>query len=112
MVIILNNHVVGNVYNFSARSYGDGRHGCENCHRQQEENMEVTGQVPITHALRKHFLDENNDALTAFDQEAISKYLREKLEWKIVKVHSVLLFKTLSLYFNILHARLLVVRFP
>jgi len=85
VVILLNEKVVGSVYNFSAKSYvGDG-HGCQNCARQQQANEEATGQVAITSALVAHYLDDDNDALTEFDTEAISKYLREKLDWKVVR---------------------------
>jgi len=62
---------------------GEDGHGCENCARQQQDKGEVTGQVAITYALRAHYL---NDALAKFDTEAISNYLRGKLEWKVVNL--------------------------
>ena len=86
MVIFLNGHVVGSVYNFSAKSSAVDQHGCQNCAQQQQRKDEATGQVAITYALRGHYLDNNNAALTKFDTESITKYLREKLEWKVVGV--------------------------
>jgi tyrosinase len=92
VVISLNGHVVGSVYNFSAKSSGVDLHGCQNCARQQGDKDEATGQVAITYPLRAHYLDNNNDALTKFDTEAISKYLRENLEWKVVTVSCALIY--------------------
>jgi hypothetical protein len=77
---------VGSVYNFSA-SYTET--GCENCKGQIKAGVFATGQVPITGAILKDWLDEDIADLPAsgpFNQAAVEEYLHKHLEWRIVSV--------------------------
>lgn len=65
---------VGSVTLLSNRS----REQCANCVAQASSQILVTGTVPLNEALEKRGVDVNDD-------NAVSAYLKENLEWRVVK---------------------------
>lgn len=77
---------VGSVYNFSSPIETSG---CENCKEQAEAGELLTGQVPITGAILKDWLNRDiADMPTdgAFDEAAIERYLAKNFEWRVASV--------------------------
>jgi len=78
------------VYNFSAPYTSTG---CANCEQQAKDRELVTGQVPITGAIAKDWLNTEVDDLPAegpFDQTPIEQYLEKHLQWRIISVRILL----------------------
>lgn len=74
---------VGGVFNFSTPANTIGRDretGCINCHKQEANRIQVTGQVPITNALREA------PGVDVTDRESVLTYLKEKLNWAVTSV--------------------------
>jgi len=79
-----NHNRVGSVYNFSA-PYTET--GCENCKEQIHAGILATGQVPITGAILKDWLNEDIADLPTsgpFNQVAVEQYLHKHLAWSVV----------------------------
>ena len=54
--------------------------GCENCKDQQDDHMEITGQIPLTLALTERYLAQIISDLTA---ETVVPYLTKNLHWRV-----------------------------
>ena len=86
--------IVGEVYNFVAPSLKDKESGCSNCKAQEEEGVEVTGQVVLTNALLTRYKQQvihsnasnSNQVLESIEPEAVKDFLRNNLHWRIVGV--------------------------
>ena len=59
--------------------------GCINCLKSAEENLVVTGSVPLTSALL-----ERIEAVGSLDKEDVERYLKKELHWRINKVFPLL----------------------
>lgn len=86
---------IGSVTMLSNRS----RQHCQNCVSQAESGQLVTGTVPLTEALQERDVDAN-------DEQAVIKYLKDNLSWRVAKVRKQFHGRPLSLetmmlnYFN------------
>lgn len=54
--------------------------GCEKCEADQENNLQVTGQVPLTIALLERFLARK---ITSLTPDVIVQYLQTNLHWRV-----------------------------
>lgn len=59
---------------------------CGKCKDQQDDKVEVTGQIPLTIALIERYLA---GTLEKFDEETITAYLTRNLHWRVVAVGSI-----------------------
>ncbi|MCJ1468770.1 hypothetical protein MMC07_007400 [Pseudocyphellaria aurata] len=75
---------VGSVYNFSAPSR-TGKRSCANCERQEKSGAKSTGQVPITHALLRHIIDDSKP-LDSLHRPQVERYLTANLHWSITTI--------------------------
>lgn len=82
--LLLDDKVVGSVYNFSStpESMG-GIDGCENCLRQQQSGILSSGQITLTGALLATIDDGSLDTL---DKDVVGPYLQEHLKHRVVIV--------------------------
>ncbi|KAF7341393.1 Di-copper centre-containing protein [Mycena venus] len=75
--VLLNDKLVGSVYNFSSTPEALGAiDGCENCLRQQQSKILSSGQITLTGALLA--------SLETLDKEAVRPYLRTHLGHRVV----------------------------
>ena len=57
--------------------------GCKKCKKDREDQLQITGQVPLTLALAERYLAGQIDNLTP---EKVVPYLQENLHWRVAAV--------------------------
>jgi hypothetical protein len=77
---------VGSVYNFRSQFR---QSGCQNCKDQVRNKVQATGQIPITGAIIKDYLNDDivdfpSEGL--FNEATLGSYLQKNLTWKVVNV--------------------------
>lgn len=82
---------IGRVYNFSSTAEGRGvdEAGCENCKKQQNEQMLFSGQVILTDYLIERITraeEQRGLTLTSLDRDEVVEYLKKNLHWRITDV--------------------------
>lgn len=84
----LNNpNLVGGVYNFSAPI---DHSGCQNCQEQLDAGALATGQVPITGAVLKDWVNVAVPGLPTsgpFNEATVSAYLKDHFQWRVVRAN-------------------------
>lgn len=59
---------------------------CEKCKEDQAENLEVSGQIPLTMALAERYLAGHVDSLGVED---VTRFLKEHLHWRVTSIAGV-----------------------
>jgi len=82
--ILLNDKLVGSVYNFSSTPKALGAvDGCENCLRQQQSKILSSGQITLTGALLAS-IDDAGIPLDTLDKDVVRPYLQTHLKHRVV----------------------------
>jgi len=68
------------------RSQSQETGGCGKCKTDAEENLMITGTVPLTAALLKEFKKGN---LGSVEKQNVIPYLKENLHWRVTLVFSI-----------------------
>lgn len=61
--------------------------GCKKCNRDRENQLQITGQVPLTLALAERYLAGQIEDLTP---EKVVPYLQTNLHWRVAAVSTLL----------------------
>ena len=87
--------LVGQVINFSSEVPSSNVRSCQNCRRQQDEEISSTGRVILTNALitrwkhqikhTPHFTGGEN-ALRGMEPDKVIPFLRDNLHWRVTSL--------------------------
>jgi Tyosinase C-terminal domain len=77
---------MSSTYNFGSQFR---QSGCQNCKDQVRNKVQATGQIPITGAIIKDYLNDDSVDFPSeglFNEATLGSYLQTNLTWKVVNV--------------------------